>query len=161
MNQDCYKKAIRLLTQRDYSRPKLRKKLVEAGFELADACEVVEEVYKIGYLKEDWYIEARIKAFMRKGYSQSHIKQRLANEELNISFELIDSIFNDNGHNESDQMQDLLSKKGQRFLNTWSELSFEERQKVKVKLVRALASKGFNPSQCLKSVDSFFSASNH
>lgn len=160
MNQDCYKKAIRLLTQRDYSRPKLRKKLVEAGFEYADANEAVEEVYKLGYLKEDWYIEARIKAFMRKGYSQSHIKQRLANEELNVTFELIDAIFNDNGHDESGQMLDLLSKKGQRYLGSWPEMTFDERQKVKVKLVRALASKGFNPSQCLKSVDSYFSDPN-
>lgn len=158
MNQDCYKKSIRLLTQRDYSRPKLRKKLIEAGFEYADANEVVEEVYKLGYLKEDWYIEARIKAFMRKGYSPSHIKQRLANEELQVPINEVERIFDEHGHSEKDQMYDLLTKKGSRYLSLWVEMPFDERQKVRLKLVRALAAKGFAPSQCLSAVERFFSS---
>ncbi len=158
MNKDCYLKAIRLLTQRDYSRPKLRTKLVNAGFDLNDANECVEKVYEEGYLKEEWYIEGRIKAFMRKGYSPSHIKQRLAQEELSVSEAFISGIFEDHGHDEAGQMDDLLNKKGQRYLSGWSSLDYNERQNVKAKLVRTLAAKGFGPSQSLKCIERFFSS---
>lgn len=158
MNKECYQKALRLLTQRDYSRPKLKKKLVEGGYDISDAHEAVEKLYADGYLKEDWYIEARIKGFMRKGYSPSHIRQRLAREELQVSDSLIQEIFNDHGQNEDAQMLSFIEKKGHRYGQLWPEMSYEERQKVKVKLVRALASKGFNPSQSLKTIERFFSS---
>lgn len=158
MNKDCYLKAIRLLTQRDYSRPKLRKKLIGAGFSSEDAYECTEKLYEEGYLKEDWYIEARIKAFMRKGYAPSHIKQRLAQEELIVSDTLIASIFDEYGQDEGAQMAELLSKKGRRYLSSWPQMDYDERQKVKGKLVRTLIAKGFNPSQSLKSIEHFFSS---
>lgn len=157
MNKECYQKAIRLLTQRDYSRPKLRKKLVENGFEIDDALECVEKLYAEGYLKEQWYIEGRIKAFMRKGYSQSHIKQRLAQEELYIDIDYIQSIFADNLHDEDEQMIELIQKKASRYLNAWPELDYKERQKIKAKVIRALISKGYSPNLGLAKIDQFFS----
>lgn len=158
MNKDCYKRAIRLLTQRDYSRPKLCKKLVSVGFAQEDSEQVVEKLYAEGLLKEQWYIEARIRGLMRKGYSSSHIQQRLEQEQLSVEINQIDELFIEYGHNEEDQLTQLIQKNGKQWLNQWPQLANEERQKVKQKLMRKLVSKGFNPSKGLSAIECYFNA---
>jgi SOS response regulatory protein OraA/RecX len=157
MNKECYTKAIRLLSQRDYSRPKLKKKLIDSGYESLDAAEVVNKLYEDGYLKEQWYIEGRIKAFMRKGYSPSHIQQRLSHEELRVELCFIESLFLEHGFSENQQMLDMLERKASRWLTTWADLEYQERQKIKAKLVRSMTAKGFQPGFSLKAIDNFFS----
>lgn len=156
ISEECYKKAIRLLTARDYSRPKLCKKLVSVGFDEDESRACCEKLYQDGLLKEQWYIEARIKGFMRKNYSPKHIKQRLAQEDLVVSEQEIQEIFQDQGQSESEQLMNLIEKKGNKFLSSWDSFSREDRYKIKMKIVRAIVAKGFSPNQGLTAIERYF-----
>jgi len=156
MNKDCYQKAIKLLTKKEYSRPKLEEKLVASGFSSEDSKLAVDKLHSLGLIKEDWYIETKIKNMMRKGYSKIHIQQRLSYESLNVKLETIDSVFAQFNQNESSTIQNLLDKKAQRFQSNWSEIEHEQQLKIKAKLIRAITAKGYSLSDGISAVDSYF-----
>ncbi len=102
---------IKLLSSRDYSEHKLREKLRTRQYpenEIEDAIKMVKDK---NYLREDVYSEARIKAFMNKGYSQDFIRQKLNAERVKVEIPFIDSIYNEYHHSEDDQIKRLLEKK--------------------------------------------------
>ena len=65
----AYMDAIKLLAKKDYSEYKLRKKLKEKLHDSESIDEAIQEVTEKKYLREDYYIEARIRGLMRKNYS--------------------------------------------------------------------------------------------
>ncbi len=112
---DQYKKAylyaIKLLTKRDYSQPKLRQKMVEKRFDTEVIDKVIEELEAKNFIREENYVEARIKAFMHKRYSPHFIAQKLAQEDLNIDIEQIKAIFLDYQITTEQQVDELIKKK--------------------------------------------------
>ena len=61
-----YNYAIKLLTGRDYSEVKLKEKLRLKNFDKIVVEKVIAEIKERGFLREESYLEARIKAFMHK-----------------------------------------------------------------------------------------------
>lgn len=107
----CYQESIKLLAKRDYSVPKLTEKLKTKGFTLVEIEAVIQTLIEKRYLREDEYIRARVKAFIRKGYSKKHIELKLRQEGLNNTVEIINEQFNELGVSEKDQVERLIAKK--------------------------------------------------
>tara|TARA_R110000868_G_scaffold97619_16_gene268668 strand:- start:13218 stop:13697 length:480 start_codon:yes stop_codon:yes gene_type:complete len=155
MNNECYQRALRLLTQREYSRPKLVNKLSQVGFDREDATLVCQHLFEKGFLKEQWYIESKIKHFMRKGHAPKSIQSRLAAEELNVEICIIEDVFKEYGSSKEDQLEHLLEKKAASIRNSWHEYDSDQRYKVKMKLARSLVAKGFSPNEGLRAVEAY------
>ncbi len=150
--------AIKLLSMRDYSEKILRRKIIEKKYPAPIADKVIEDIKDLGYLKEDLFLEARIKAFMHKGYSQNFIYQKIKLESHLITEELISKIFQEHQITEHHQIHMLLQKKYRPSPQTPDEapISFEEKQKVSQKLARFLMSKGHSPSLIFGAIKELF-----
>ncbi len=131
---------------------------MSVGYTEDDSVEAISKLYDLGLLKEDWYIESKIKSLMRKGYSKNHIQQRLSQEELEVSLSLIDEIFSQNDMQEQGAIEQILVKKGQRYQASWPSFEYDERQKIKTKLIRAIISKGYSPQEGISAVERYFSS---
>tara|TARA_R110000868_G_scaffold55424_10_gene172394 strand:- start:5260 stop:5739 length:480 start_codon:yes stop_codon:yes gene_type:complete len=157
MDNDCYQRALRLLAKREFSRPKLVAKLAQVGFDRANATEVSELLFQKGYLKEQWYIESKIKHFMRKGHAPKSIQARLAAEDLDIDLSVISEVFKEYGSSKEAQLASLLDKKAACYKSTWHDIDSDQQYKVKMKLTRSLVAKGFSPSEGLRAIESYLS----
>ncbi len=136
----AYKYSIRILSKKDYSRAKLRLKLVARDYEdIAD--ELIDLLVQKKFLREEYYIEARIKGMMKKNYSPSYIKSKLNEEEAYASEELINSIFEEWGFNKFDQIENLIRKKS--ISHNWQDEDYKLPEN-KAKLIRFVHSKGHN-----------------
>lgn len=145
----AYNYLVKLLSFRDYSEVKLREKLREKKFSPEEAESAISELKSRGYLREDLYIEARIKGFMHKNCSANYIKQKLASEKLTVDFDLIYSIFEEHKIEEVDQINNLLAKK-LKLPSNFQELEYEERNKMIQKAVRYAVSKGHTPQSVFR-----------
>lgn len=145
----AYNYLVKLLSFRDYSEVKLREKLREKKFSPEEAESAINELKSRGYLREDLYIEARIKGFMHKNCSANYIKQKLASEKLTVEYDLIYNIFDEHKIEEADQIQNLLIKKLKSFSDL-KNLEYEERNKVVQKAVRYAISKGHSPQSVFR-----------
>lgn len=145
----AYNYLVKLLSFRDYSEVKLREKLREKKFTPEESESAINELKSRGYLREDLYIEARIKGFMHKNCSASYIKQKLASEKLAIDFDLIYNIFEEHKIEEIDQINNLLDKK-LKIPSNFQELEYEERNKMFQKAIRYAVSKGHSPQSVFR-----------
>lgn len=151
MSKQAYSYLVKLLSARDYSEHKLREKLREKKYPASEIDDAINEIKARGYLREDAYAEARIKAFMSKGYSVNYIKQKLQVEKLDVSYEVIQDVFDEHGESEIDQIKRLLSKK-LRNVPKDKEEAFKEEQKA----VRFALSKGHSPGNIFKTLKANF-----
>ena len=114
-NEGSYKKAylysIRLLAKRDYSRYKLGLKLKEQGHSKNIIEALLDELTELKYLREDSYIEARIKGLMYKGFAPNYIIQKLQQENVTTTFDHIHEIFAEYNYTTHSQLTYLLEKK--------------------------------------------------
>lgn len=145
MSKQAYTYLVKLLSGRDYSEHKLREKLKEKKFPANEIDNAINEVKERGYLREAVYAEARIKGFMNKGYSASYIRQKMQQEKVTVTEEVIYEIFNEHQISENDQVERLLAKK----LKNIPE-DKEEAQKERQKAIRYVFSKGHNPGMVFK-----------
>lgn len=145
-HQRAYSYTVKLLTGRDYSEKKLREKLQLKKYPRNIIDEVLSEIKERGFLREESYVEARIKAFMNKGYSKRYILQKISQEAEQINQETITEIFNEYRTTEEDQVKRLIQKKIPKILP----IDFEEKKKVFQKILRFVVSKGHNPSLAFK-----------
>jgi SOS response regulatory protein OraA/RecX len=144
--KSAYLYAIKLLAKRDYSIYKLSKKLKERGYDKEHLEDAIQEVIDLGYLKEEFYIEARIKGFMHKGLHPNFIQMKLKEEFLQVEVDHIFDIFSQYPMTICEQLERLIVKKLPR--NTrYSELCFEEKQKIKQRAFRYAISKGHQYSK--------------
>lgn len=130
-NEKAYLYAIRLLAKRDYSEPKMLKKLRDKGFP-EDQCQyALKEVLDKNYLREEEYIRQKIKGWMYKGYPPSVIAMRFSQEDLKVETETIDEIFEENSVTTFEQIQWLAQKKkaGPELFED-GEINYKKRQKV-------------------------------
>lgn len=147
-NKKAYSYAIKLLTIKDYSRSKLEKKLLERSFDSSIVQNILDELVEKGFLREDLYAEARIKAFMFKRYSMHFIGQKMAQEGVKVGLEQIAEIFDEYKMTETQQMTELIHKKIGRI--DLSSLDFESKEKLKGKIIRHLLSKGHQLSLAIQ-----------
>jgi regulatory protein len=137
-NHPAYKYSIRILSRKDYSRAKLKKKLIDRDYEdVAD--ELIELLVENKYLREDYYIEARIKGMMKKNYSPTYIKMKLEEEGTSVSGELIKDIFKEWDFTKFDQIENLIRKKS--IVHNWHGDDYKQSEN-KTKLIRFVHSKG-------------------
>lgn len=150
--RSAYSYAVKLLSKKDYSEFKLRTKLLEKNFTDSEANEAIEELISKKFLREDYYIEARVKGLMHKGYSPTHIQNRLKEEQVEASMSVIQDTFNEYKLTEEEQVEKLIIKK---LGNSAIEAPLEFN--AKMKLLRFLASKG----HCGEIVDQVLSNIRH
>lgn len=79
--------ALTALTQREYSRKQLLKKLIDAGADPVVANAVLDEMSQLGYLNHQRYTEALINKRMRQGYGPRWIRQEL--QQAGIESEIV------------------------------------------------------------------------
>jgi SOS response regulatory protein OraA/RecX len=137
--EKAYLYAIRLLAKRDYSGPKMLKKLRDKGFDEEQCQYALNEIIAKNYLREDEYIRQKTKGWMYKGYSPGTIAMRFTQEDLKVEPETINLIFEENAVTPLDQIQWLTRKK-----NATSEIfeSGEENYKKRQKVLAYIVGKG-------------------
>lgn len=156
LHKEAYNHAMRLLARKDYSRYKMETKLKEKGFERNLAKDVVEELVEKRYLREELYIESRVKGLIRKGWSQDKVIRHLEQECCVVTSDEIDEILNESGINTNEILLHQIQKKwGYGFLT--EELSWEQKQKKKEKVLRYLVSKGHQFSESKAALENFLS----
>lgn len=147
-SEDSAKKAfdysLRLLAQRDYSIYKMKTKLKSRGFDKEQISATIVKLQSFNYLREDEYTRGRIKQLIVKGYANSYIVQKLAQEELFTEDSLIDEIRNTQDLGSQDQIIYLIEKKLR-----GKEIPTDRNLKMKLrdKVARFLLSKGFQFSE--------------
>lgn len=110
-HKKCYDSALAHLARKDYSRYKLRKKLIEKGHDRAVADEVLDELIDKRYLREELYREGRIKGLLRKGYSYSAVSYKMSQEMCPASEDEIAEVANEMELGPNNQLWELISKK--------------------------------------------------
>lgn len=149
----AYSYAIKLLTGRDYSKVKLAQKMRERDFSNESIRLVIEELERQNFIREDLYIEARIKGFMFKRCSPQYIAQKMAQESLSVDLELIEKIFSEYGQSTELQISELIRKKiPSRIAENQTR---EEKDKIRNRVLRYLLNKGHSFSQSQKLLDSY------
>jgi regulatory protein len=139
-SNSAYLYAIRLLTRREYSTPKLRRKFLDRDISPEVIEEVIERLLSADYLSNERYQEARIRGLIRKNCSPQLIQYRLQQEELTVPIDVINQQFNELKITQQDQIHILIKKK----VNHMSETL--DGQQKREKLIRFLSGKGHNPA---------------
>ena len=135
-HKNCLNDALKLLSMKDYSSFKMKKKLKEKGHDKPIIQETIDFLILKDWLKEDLYTEARIKAFMRKGCAPNFIKQKLSQEEIYVETEEILLVFHEYQISSFEQVLTLIDKKLRTSLHK------KDPQKIKTSLYRYLRTKG-------------------
>ena len=138
----CYNSALAYLARRDYSRSKLKKKLRERDHENQIIEQVIEKLLEQNYLREDLYIEARIKGFIRKGYSFYAVGKKLEAEACTATLEEIQNVAYEMGIDEEGILRDLVEKKVRIDYDFVS-----NKQKLKDRTLRYAATRGHSVGQ--------------
>ena len=133
-NSRAYSYLIKILSARDYSEHKLREKMREKKYPADEIESAIGEIKARGYLREEAYTEARIKAFMHKSYSPNYIRQKLAQEHLTVTVENIEEVFSEHRTSTDEQIAHLIRKK----MHGKTEFDYDGQSKI----LRYLLSKG-------------------
>lgn len=141
-SQKAYMYLVKIITSRDYSEHKLREKLRERKYTADEIDSAINEIKSKGYLREEVYAEARVKAFMHKGYAPDYIRQKLAQEHVTITDEEIEAIFAEYRTSPEEQMDRLARKK----MRGKTEFDYDGESKI----LRYLISKGHDFSSAKK-----------
>lgn len=145
INKRLYSYAIYLLARQDYSIAKLQSKMLQKEYIQSDIDLVINKLINIGYLNENNYIRAKVKQLSNKNYSEKIIKYKLLQEKISITEVEITELFFELGMTENNcQISNILSKKAKLVEQFKSEENYLEKNKIKQKLIRALATKGHN-----------------
>jgi regulatory protein len=144
----CYNSALAYLARRDYSRSKLKKKLRERDHENQIINEVIEKLLEQNYLREDLYIEARVKGFIRKGYSFYAVGKKLEAEGCSATQEEIQNIAYEMGMDEESVLRELVEKKVRIDYDFVS-----NKQKLRDRTLRYAATRGHSIGQAAQFYD--------
>jgi SOS response regulatory protein OraA/RecX len=140
MNQTAYNYSIKILSQKDYSIFKLKKKLIQKDYDLEDIEEVVAKLIHLKYLNEPEYSRNLIISLLKRSYENSYIIQKLALEEILINDTEINKYKNEIGYDTKSEIIKLIDFK---MKNINFPDSIEQKYKIKNKLSSFLSSKGF------------------
>ncbi|MCT4642589.1 MAG: recombination regulator RecX [Bacteriovoracaceae bacterium] len=144
MNKEAYNYCIFLLSKRDYSRYKIKQKLKTRKYTEEEIEEVINYLVENTYLREEQYTKVRIKSLAYRGYSSSYIKRKLKEEQIFVELEFIDTILDDEHIIKEESIERLIAKKYKQ-----EPKSFEEKMKIKNRILRFLISKGYSYNDIL------------
>jgi len=148
----AYSYAIRLLGKKDYSVYKLKNKLRDRGHDKEIREKVIQELLEKKYLREDLYIEARIKGFIRKGMAPNVILYRLSKEQCHTTQEKIQNILAELGIEQNDQLRLTISKK----LRLDGDF-VKDKEKLRQRVLRYCISRGHSVSEASQAYQSIYS----
>lgn len=140
MNKTAYNYSIKILSQKDYSIFKLKKKLIQKDYDLEDIEEVIAKLIQLKYLNESEYSRNLIISLLKRSYENSYIIQKLALEEILVNDREINKYKNEIGHDTKSEIIKLIDFK---MKNINFPDSIEQKYKIKNKLCSFLSSKGF------------------
>lgn len=152
----AYKYSIRLLSRRDYSRFKLEQKLRDRGYDRNLIDELLEELIESKYLREENYIESRVKGLIRKGWSFEKVKYHLEREKCSIQFSEIGEICKEAGIQTDEVIENQIQKKWDSSVDL-NNMDYETLKKKKDKVLRYLVSKGHQFSSSKAALERFLS----
>ncbi len=109
--KDCYLYSIKILTKKDYSIFKLKKKLKSKDFSEEKISTTIDYLVEKKFLRENEYIRMRAESLIKKSYSSTYIKQKLLHEELYIEEHEIDEIKVALGLDQQEIIKELIHKK--------------------------------------------------
>lgn len=137
--KEAYNYSIYLLSKRDYSNHKLTQKLKSRKYTKDTIEKVIQKVTDQGYLREEAYTTMRIKTLLYKGYANFFIKQKLAQEFLEVDDNRIDQLRAENHISKDESINYLIDKKLR-----YKEIPKDKAEffKLKDKVIRFLISKG-------------------
>ena len=118
----------------------MTKKLKSRGFEAEQIEETIEKLHSYNYLREEEYTRGRIKQLILKGYANSYIIQKLAQEQLIQDVSLINEIRETQDLRTESQVIYLIEKK---LRGKEIPTEFSQKMKLKDKITRFLISKGY------------------
>ena len=131
----AYKYAIKLLAPRDYSRYKLKEKLLSRDFERDSLDPILDLLEEKQYLDESRYAKAKIKAYIFRNKGPVYIEQKLNLEKIQNIKQYIEEVETENEVDWTELASSLVKK-----YSRGKPLDYKERGKVYGKL----ASKGFS-----------------
>jgi regulatory protein len=132
--------AYYLLARQDYSEFKLKQKLKLKTDDHSLIDITIETIKSKGYLKEDYYRQSKIKMRLKQGKGKRLIKDELSHEMLTVDESHLNEAFLDLGVTQEEILTGMIEKK-LRKVNK-EELSFEEKYKLKNKILAYLARNG-------------------
>jgi len=147
MNNELYLYSIRILTRRDYSRHKLREKLLSRSDDLTEIENLLDLLVEKKYLQEEVYARQRIQYWLKAGNSISNILNKAKQEHLEISKDFILDISEDIQVNPDEKLKEIFEHK---FARKLQEASFEEREKIKRRAFGYFQRRGFSSSSILE-----------
>jgi SOS response regulatory protein OraA/RecX len=154
MNQRIYNYSIHLLARQDYSAFKLRQKLrSKKDNPPHEVEEIIETLKSRGLLKEENYKRLFIRKWMIKGESANKIRQRGSLEKLEFSDDDFKNAGLELGFEDQDSLKKLIDKK---LRSKVIPREYEERLKLKNKMIRFLISKGHAYEECKKALQYYF-----
>ena len=148
----CYNYSLNLISRRDYSKHKLSQKLRLRGHTQEEIDQTIDLLISQNYLREAEYKRIRIRQLLAKGYASNFIIQKGAQEKLDISLEDIELIKSDYEISDDEQIEKLIQKKV-RYISTPQ--NFDDKQKIKNRILRLLLSKGYKYDQFKGIVDKY------
>lgn len=154
----CYQQAIKLIARKDYSRHKLKQKLLDKEFQSHLIDELIELLVEEKYLREDYYKEARIKGMINKGYHPNYIHQKMYQEKCPVTDQEIEEVLLECNTNEESLLSDLIKKK-YRIMDSLDESKSDQQKREKI--LRFVASKGHCPHQARNIIDAQSDNSTH
>lgn len=142
--------SIRLLGLRDYSVFKMRGKLKERKHTTEEIDYVIQKLEEYNYLREDEYKRMRIKQLLVKGFSNSYIIRKIAQEELTVHEADINAIRDEQDLGVEAQIDYLVEKKI-RYKDIPED--FEGKMKLKKKVMTFLVSKGYGFEEAQRAIN--------
>jgi SOS response regulatory protein OraA/RecX len=152
--EETYRIAIRLLSKQDYSIYKLTQKLKARGSSDEVIESIIQELLEKKYLREDYYIESRIKGLMKKEYSPSYIQYKLSKEHLVIPIQTIEELFLEHNYTQEDQVCRLIKKK---IDSISKKITSENKSSIIHKISKYLESKGHSQAMTLDHIKQLLS----
>lgn len=102
--------AINLLGRSLYSTHKLKLKLLQKGFEESDIEQSLDYLQQNRLLRQDWYIEARIKGLITKNYGPYYIQAKMAQECCPVTLDQIHFFYKEKQTSPEKQISTLIRK---------------------------------------------------
>jgi len=141
MTQTAYDYSINLLSKKDYSVFKLKRKLKQKDYDGLEISETVSKLIDLKYLRESEYRRNLIISLLGRSYENIYIIRKLAQEELTTEDTEINKYKIEIGYDTKSEANKLLEFK---MKNIKVPQTSEEKFKIKSKLASFLSSKGFS-----------------
>lgn len=151
MNKRIYNYSIHLLARQDYSEFKMKNKLLsKKDNSLEEVLEVISELKRKNYLREDLYKRGFIKKWLLKGESTFKIQKRGDSEHLCITPEDIELLQTDLNLSSQKSVYGLMEKKLRSVPKP-----VKDKKKLRDKILRFLISKGYTYDDFLSNMEDF------